>query len=95
MRAVVGGRRRDMGLGGYPDVPLAAAREAARQARAKIREGIDPIEEARAKRSELKGMRNNSDDNLRFTLHRCDVRIGIHPPHEDLIAQCQQHGADN
>ena len=57
MRAVVGGRRRDMGLGGYPDVTVAGAREAARQARAKIREGIDPIEEARAKRSELKAAR--------------------------------------
>ena len=57
MRAVVGGRRRDMGLGGYPDVTLSGARDAARQARAKIREGVDPIEEARAKRSELKASR--------------------------------------
>jgi integrase len=57
MRAVVGDRRRDMGLGGYPDVTLAGAREAAREARAKIRSGVDPIEEARAKRSELKASR--------------------------------------
>ncbi len=48
LRATMGGRRRDMGLGGYPDVPLADARNAARKARELIREGLDPIEEARA-----------------------------------------------
>lgn len=53
LRMVVGAKRRDMGLGGFPDVPLAAAREAARQARAKVRAGIDPIEESRAAKSSL------------------------------------------
>lgn len=47
LRASIGGRRRDMGLGGYPEVKLAEAREAAREARKKIREGVDPIEERR------------------------------------------------
>jgi hypothetical protein len=37
LRMMMGGHRRDMGLGGFPDVPLAAAREAARAARAKVR----------------------------------------------------------
>lgn len=54
LRVRVVGKRRDMGLGGYPDVPLANAREAARIARAKIREGVDPIEEARAARAMLR-----------------------------------------
>lgn len=54
LRARVGGKRRDMGLGGYPDVPLADAREAARAARTKIRQGVDPIEEARSARALLK-----------------------------------------
>ena len=54
LRVTVGNKRRDMGLGGYPDVPLSQAREAARQARAKIREGVDPIEEAKANQSALK-----------------------------------------
>ena len=54
LRVTVGSKRRVMGLGGYPDVPLSQAREAARQARAKIREGIDPIEEAKANQSALK-----------------------------------------
>lgn len=54
LRMTVGTKRRDMGLGGFPDVTLAQAREAARQARAKVRAGIDPIEQARANASYLK-----------------------------------------
>lgn len=54
LRATIGNKRRDMGLGGYPDVPLAEAREAARRAREKIRQGIDPIDEGRSARSLLK-----------------------------------------
>ncbi len=53
LRATVGARRRDIGLGGFPDVTLAGAREAARTARAKIKEGIDPVDESKAKRSAL------------------------------------------
>lgn len=56
LRMVIGSKRRDMGLGGYPGVTLALAREAARAARTKVREGVDPIEEAKAARSELKAM---------------------------------------
>jgi integrase len=57
LRAVIGGKRRDMGLGGFPDVTLAGARQAARVARNKVREGVDPIEDARAARSRLKAER--------------------------------------
>lgn len=53
MRVVIGGKRRDMGLGGFPDVPLAAARERARAARESIANGIDPIAERQAKQSAL------------------------------------------
>jgi integrase len=53
LRATVGNRRREMGLGGYPEVSLADARTLARQARQKIRDGIDPIEERRAARAAL------------------------------------------
>lgn len=53
LRIKVGSKRRDMGLGGYPDVPLAEARAAARSARATVKGGTDPIAEARAKRSAL------------------------------------------
>lgn len=54
LRVMVGGRRRDMGLGGYPDVTLAGARDAARKARERIAEGVDPIEERRARKSALR-----------------------------------------
>lgn len=54
LRATIGSKRRDYGLGGFPDVPLAAAREAAREARMKIKAGIDPVEETRKARSALK-----------------------------------------
>ena len=42
-RLTVDGKRRDMGLGGYPAVTLKAAREAARKARALAGAGTDPI----------------------------------------------------
>lgn len=54
LRAMVGSKRRDYGLGGFPDVTLAQARDAAREARTKIKAGVDPIEEARQARSALK-----------------------------------------
>ena len=57
LRASIGGRRRDMGLGGFPDVPLVDARAAARAARQLIREGKDPIAEARAAASALRASR--------------------------------------
>lgn len=46
-------RRRDRGLGGYPDVSIAEARAIAQKLRAKIREGFDPVEEHRASRAAL------------------------------------------
>jgi hypothetical protein len=54
LRVVIGARRRDMGLGGWPDVPLGEARDRARQARRKIEEGIDPIESRRASMTTLR-----------------------------------------
>lgn len=53
LRATVGEKRRDIGLGGYPDVSLRMARERAREAKAQIRKGIDPIVQRRAARSAL------------------------------------------
>lgn len=45
-------RRRDMGLGVYPDVSILSAREKASEARKQIAMGVDPIEEARRQRGE-------------------------------------------
>jgi len=54
LRASIAGRRRDMGLGGYPEVPLAKARDKAREARELLRQGVDPIERQRAAHSALR-----------------------------------------
>ena len=40
LRTVVGDRRREIGLGGYPDTTLAQARERARGAKDKIHRGL-------------------------------------------------------
>ena len=47
LRTVVAGKRRDIGLGRYPDVGLAQARETAAKHRSLIAAGIDPIAEKR------------------------------------------------
>lgn len=52
LRFQICGKRRDMGLGGYPDISLAAARELARLARIKLAQGFDPIEDLRSRRNE-------------------------------------------
>lgn len=52
LRVTVHGRRREMGLGAYPDVSLKEAREAADAARAIVRKRLDPIKEReRARRA--------------------------------------------
>jgi len=54
LRVLVGSKRRDIGLGGYPDVSLALAREKAKELREKIKEGVDPVNERRVAREQLK-----------------------------------------
>lgn len=53
LRTMVGSKRRDIGLGGFPDVSIAAAREKARDVKQGIIQGIDPVEERKAKRAAL------------------------------------------
>lgn len=53
LRVKIGDKRRDVGLGGYPDVGLAEARDRAREAREQIRQGIDPIDARKAIRAAL------------------------------------------
>ncbi len=63
VRLVIGGRRREMGLGRWPDVSIAEARQQAAEARKQVREGVDPID-ARAK--------------LKFKPQRLTVKEAIH-----------------
>lgn len=52
LRVVVSGKRREMGLGRWPDVSIAEARERAGTARQTLRDGVDPIQQrARSKRT--------------------------------------------
>lgn len=53
LRILIGNKRRDVGLGGYPDVQLAQARDKARDVREKVAQGIDPVAERQTARSAL------------------------------------------
>lgn len=54
LRVTVGNKRRDIGIGGFPGVTLAHARERARDLRFKVSQGIDPIQERRDQLASLK-----------------------------------------
>ena len=53
LRVKVGSKRRDLGLGGFPGVTLSQAREKAREARTKVENGVDPVEEKKAAKAAL------------------------------------------
>ncbi|HHG89434.1 MAG TPA: DUF4102 domain-containing protein [Devosia sp.] len=53
LRTKVGMKRREFGLGGYPEIALATARDRARDLKEKIRDGIDPIQERKEKKAAL------------------------------------------
>jgi integrase len=53
LRTVIGSKRRDMGLGGFPDVTLAQARDKARIAKQAVESGSDPILQRQQALSEL------------------------------------------
>lgn len=76
LRIMVGGKRRKMGLGGYPDVTLAIAKEKARAAKLKVHEGDDPIERRREQRRDLRKSRA-----LDVTFRQCaEDYITAHTP---------------
>jgi len=53
LRTTIAGKRRDIGLGGYPEVSLAKARSEASHLRDRIRKGFDPVAEREAARASL------------------------------------------
>ena len=53
LRVMVGEQRRDLGLGPFPEIGLAEAREKARDMHKLVRQGIDPLTTKRAQRSAL------------------------------------------
>ncbi|MEX0603836.1 MAG: integrase arm-type DNA-binding domain-containing protein [Marinobacter sp.] len=56
-RTTVAGKRRNIGVGGFPDVTLTQAREKARELRDKIADGIDPVADRQATKRALMAAR--------------------------------------
>lgn len=54
VRLVVDGKRREMGLGRWPDVSIGEARQHASEARRKLRSGLDPIQERQKRKQRTK-----------------------------------------
>lgn len=63
LRYTLRGRQREMGLGGFPDVALAKARERRDRARVLLSEGLDPLE---AKRDEKRTADSNAARTVTF-----------------------------
>jgi integrase len=60
LRIKVGEKRRDIGLGSFPDVSLSAARDKARELKALVKAGIDPIQHAKdLKQEQIIAQRKN------------------------------------
>lgn len=75
-RFMLSGRERWMGLGPYPDVTLAEARDKALECRQMLRDGVDPIEYRRAKRVATKLMAGKN-----MTFQECaEDHIEAHRP---------------
>lgn len=55
LRTVIAGKRKVIGLGPYPEVGLADARNAAREMKAQIMDGRDPVAERQARKASPKG----------------------------------------
>jgi integrase len=53
LRIVVAGKRRDIGLGGYPEVGLAQARQRARDVRDTVARGLDPLVQKREAQAKM------------------------------------------
>lgn len=63
-RYMLAGKAHWMGLGGYPDVSLAEAREKAAECRKKVRQGIDPLS---AKRQQTSAIRASIAKSILFS----------------------------
>ena len=97
LRTKVGDKRRDIGLGGFPDVTLAGARDKARDLRERIVAGIDPVAERKAARDAIRASQAKS---LTFkeAAHRChDARkdeFSNAKHRQDWINSLERHAFD-
>lgn len=69
LRTTIGGKRRDIGIGPFPEVSLADARAEAAEMRRQARQGVDPIAERRAARDALRASQAKG-----ITFDRCAER---------------------
>ena len=77
-RATINGRRREIGLGGFPVVNLADARDAAIDMQRQLRAGVDPLaERARKQRSAT------TFEDIARTLHREKAKTWRNGKHQD------------
>ncbi len=53
LRTTIANKRREIGLGGYPDITLSQARERARETKAQVLAGIDPVAQRKAFKAAL------------------------------------------
>ncbi len=60
LRAMVGSKRREIGLGAYPAVTLAMAHQKAREARAAIAQGVDPVLQKKLLASAMRAAQGNT-----------------------------------
>lgn len=77
LRTMSGTRRIEIGLGGYPTVTLAQAVQYAREALQKIRSGVDPVAERRAKRSKVEWTFKRTAEAY-IAMHRAGWRSAKH-----------------
>lgn len=76
LRAMVKGKRADIGLGGYPGVTLADARKRAQAMREEIDQGIDPRDKKKAAKAELMTFQRAADEYIK--LHRAGWKNAKH-----------------
>ena len=60
LRLMIGSKRRHIGLGGYPTVTLAQAKDKARKLREDVSNGIDPIQQRREAASKLQAQQESA-----------------------------------
>lgn len=83
------GRRREAGLGAYPDVSLAKAREYAREARDQLRKGIDPLDAA--KKADRRQLSFSKAVDLFFVEKAVEFRSALH--RKQWRASLERHAA--
>lgn len=66
LKTTVGDKRREIGLGPYPEVSLSQARDKAAVLKEKVRKGKDPLEKQRRKKEKLKAMQAQRSKRLTF-----------------------------